>query len=373
MTSHPESVTLVGPTHPYKGGIAQHCTALAHHLAEVVPRVDLLSWSAQYPRRFYPGQLELDDPATEDGFPSTRRALAWYDPSSWWRAAGPPTSSDLVVLSVVNAFQIPAYAVILERARRAGAHVVALCHNVEPHDAGANQQRLVRWLLRRVDGVLVHSEDEGRRATAIGAQNVVVSRLPFHFPAVAQERPLSRPLGRVAMIGFIRPYKGADVMIDALARTREPIDATIAGEFWMPVEDLAQRAENLGIRERVELRDEYLDPAALVDLIQQHDAVVLPYRSGTATQQPRVAFLAGRPAIVTRVAGMEQWVSDGVDGLVVAPGSVEELTSALDTLYEPGRLAALLGGVRRPDEGSDWRRYLGALLSSVQMAAPSGS
>ena len=48
-------LTLVGPTHPYKGGVAQHTTTLAHQLAAAGHRVNLVSWSAQYPSALYPG------------------------------------------------------------------------------------------------------------------------------------------------------------------------------------------------------------------------------------------------------------------------------------------------------------------------------
>ncbi|MFD0744068.1 hypothetical protein ACFQ1L_21240 [Phytohabitans flavus] len=52
-------VAIVGPAHPYKGGIAQYTTALAHELTAAGHKVRLESWSHQYPRLLYPGQLTL--------------------------------------------------------------------------------------------------------------------------------------------------------------------------------------------------------------------------------------------------------------------------------------------------------------------------
>ena len=49
-------VALVGPTHPYKGGVATHTTTLAHELAEAGHDVSLVSWSHLYPSALYPGE-----------------------------------------------------------------------------------------------------------------------------------------------------------------------------------------------------------------------------------------------------------------------------------------------------------------------------
>ena len=70
-------IAIVGPAHPYKGGLAQHATSLAHRLAAAGHEVLLQSWSAQYPKLLYPGQLTVETPEVEL-FPATERTLAWY-------------------------------------------------------------------------------------------------------------------------------------------------------------------------------------------------------------------------------------------------------------------------------------------------------
>ena len=356
----------MGPTHPYKGGVAQHTTMLAEHLAEAGHRVDLLSWSAQYPKRLYPGELELDESRTEATFPGTRRALAWYDPTSWWRsAAGPASDADLVVLSVVNGFQVPAYAAIMKRVRRHGARVVALCHNVKPHEADPLQQRLLKWLLGSVDGVLVHSEVEAGTARSVGVAAPVVARLPFFFPTPESgPRPPGERTGRLLFFGLVRPYKGIDVLIRAVARADTPVEVTIAGEFWTPVERTRDLAGELGLEDRVQIIDDYLAPEAIMDLFSEHDALVCPYLSGTGSQQPQIAHLAGRPAIATRVGDLADQVVDGVDGMLVEPGDVDALAAAIDRLYDGETLEALTSGVRPPDVPAQWAEYIEALLSA---------
>ena len=77
-------VALVGPTHPYKGGVAAHTTALAHELEEAGHEVALVSWSHLYPPALYPGEQAVPDGSPDARpFPGTTRPLSWARPDSW--------------------------------------------------------------------------------------------------------------------------------------------------------------------------------------------------------------------------------------------------------------------------------------------------
>ena len=76
-------IAIVGPAHPYKGGAAQHTTALAHQLSAAGHDTVLASWRAQDPGFLYPGQLIVAEPEVAL-YPGMERPLAWYRPDSWW-------------------------------------------------------------------------------------------------------------------------------------------------------------------------------------------------------------------------------------------------------------------------------------------------
>jgi len=146
-------IAIVGPAFPYKGGGARHTTELAHRLAADGHDVVIESWRAQYPGFLYPGQQTISEPEGEP-FPGARRRLDWRRPDGWWRTGRALRSRDLVVLVVLSTVQVPAYLGILAGVRR-GTRVVALCHNVLPHERKPYDEPLMRRLLRKVDGVLV--------------------------------------------------------------------------------------------------------------------------------------------------------------------------------------------------------------------------
>ncbi|WP_045879792.1 glycosyltransferase family 4 protein [Pseudofrankia sp. DC12] len=375
-------MTIIGPTHPYKGGIAQHTTELAHRLAARGHDVRVASWSAQYPARLYPGQQRVEAPEMEP-FAPTRYPLSWRRPDGWVRLGRRlRAEADVVVLVVVTPIQAPAYLGILTglgaRGGRAGSPaVVALCHNVLPHERRAVDEPLTRAVLRRADAVLVHTEAEASRAATLTTAPVRVAAMAPHLWAAetrrvhpAESSPGARPVEprrRLLFFGLVRPYKGLDVLLRALADGPDGVALTVAGEFWGGAERTRALVVELGLADRVELRPGYVDAAEVPGLFAAADALVLPYRAGTASQNVDLAHLHGLPVVATTVGTLPAAVADGVDGLLVAPDDPAALAAALRRLYEPGVLAALAAKVRPPDTAGGWDRYLDVLMGAVRV------
>src|ERR1700734_2412581 len=184
-------IAIVGPAHPYKGGSAQHTTALAHHLSDAGHELWLESWRRQYPKFLYPGQLTIDEPETEL-FARTERSLDWHRPDGWRRSGRRLAATDLdaVVLALFSPVQVPAYLVLARAARAGGARIIALCHNVLSHEPRRFDRPAMRAMLRAADAVVVHSADEARLAATLTDAPVEVASLPLHLPGVeAAARP----------------------------------------------------------------------------------------------------------------------------------------------------------------------------------------
>jgi glycosyltransferase involved in cell wall biosynthesis len=449
-------IAVVGPTHPYKGGIAQHTTELAHRLAARGHDVRLHSWAAQYPARLYPGEQRVREPEMEP-FPRTDYPLSWRRPDSWWLLGRRlRRTADAVVLVVVTPVQAPAYLGILAgirtglgtgtgtgspRSWRRGAGmgtgtgtpsppVLALCHNVLPHERRAVDVPLVRAVLRRVNAVLVHTPAEAELARSLTSRSVSVAAMAPHLWTAARLRPPTHdrsvseqgrrstsgtpegpahpgdagnardtgdvpvpgtpavphptdrqqaaegagPSGaaptppvrrRLLFFGLVRPYKGLDVLLRALAAGPDDVALTVAGEFWGGAEATRALVAELGLTDRVEVRPGYVPAADVPALFAAADALVLPYRSGTASQNVDLAHLHGLAVVASRVGTLADSVIDGVDGLLVPPGDVGALAASLHRLYEPGVLAALQAKVVPPDADDAWSCYLDAALAAL--------
>ncbi|GAA5043917.1 glycosyltransferase involved in cell wall biosynthesis [Thermocatellispora tengchongensis] len=351
-------IAIVGPTYPYKGGGAQHTTELAHRLAALGHDVVIESWRAQYPGFLYPGQQTIDSPEGRP-YSHVRRALDWRSPAGWLRCGRRLRSSaDLVVLTVLSPVQVPPYLGILAGLGR-GVTSLALCHNVLPHERKPYDRPLMTALLRRVHRVLAHSEEQAALARELAPAPVAVAALPPHLPVAGGGGATGGVRRRLLFFGMVRPYKGLDLLLRALP---PDVSLTVAGEFWGGLDATRELIAELGLGDRVELRPGYVPAQDVPALFAAADALVLPYRSATASQNVWLGHEHGVPVIATRVGALPDNVTDGVDGLLVEPGSVEALREAIERFYRPGEPERLRAGVKAVDPEPYWDSYTTALL-----------
>jgi len=119
----------------------------------------------------------------------------------------------------------------------------------------------------------------------------------------------------------------------------------------------------LGLAGRVTLRPGYVPADQIPALFGAADALVMPYREATASQNALLAFSHGVPVVTTTAGALAEAVRDGVDGLTCVPGDAEDLLRALKEISDPGTLHRLRAGVRPVDPEPGWAAYLRVLLA----------
>ncbi|OEI68690.1 glycosyltransferase family 4 protein [Curtobacterium sp. ER1/6] len=361
-------IAIVGPTHPYSGGIATHTTSLAHRLRAAGHDVRLLSWKAQYPAFLRSGTTRVPESEPEvRPFDRSSAKLAWYDPTSWFRAGWSVRRADVVLVTAVTPYHAVPYAVLRLAAGRRARGVV-LAHNVLPHEHGRFDEALIRLLYRQYGAVLVHSDEQAAIARRIlgpdSPVEVRVTRLPLAdlLLGAPGEAPHPVPSGTpgdpvtVGFFGMVRRYKGVDQLIEAASRV-PGIRVVVRGEFWQPVEEYREQVRSLGVEDRVEIVDGYVAMSDMARTITDFDVVALPYRTASSTINVALAHRFGVPALVSDAGTLPLDVRDGVDGLVVPADDVPALTDALRRLVEPGALARLRDGVDAAGADRRWREY----------------
>lgn len=386
-------IAVVGPTYPFRGGIAHHTTLLAKHLRE---RHDvlLLSFARQYPRQLFPGRSDRDPSRSAVKDVDSRRVLAPLRPWTWLRAARLLRAfrPDLVLIQWWVPFWAPSLGTLAALTRRGtSARVVFICHNVVPHDSRSVVDReLSRLALANGDSFVVHSEaDERVLRTLLPRQtsrpgSVRRSVLPAFEIAQAEDREEARaalgvaPDARMALFfGFVREYKGVEVLIDAtpLVAGRVPkLHVLVAGECWTPREQLERRARELGAEQQLTFDDRYIPNEEVGRYFSAADIVVMPYLEATQSAVVTLAVAFGLPVVATDVGGLPEVVLDGKTGLIVPPGDVPALAEAMARCLSDDELyAALREGVVSSAERFSWSRFTDLVVSMAHPPREGGT
>jgi glycosyltransferase involved in cell wall biosynthesis len=264
---------------------------------------------------------------------------------------------------------------------RRPARTAVICHNVLPHERRRGDVPLTRALLSRADTVVTHSAAQAAQARDLApAATVRTARIPPHLPATrpqtqATERagfpaPAPTPANsttptpaRLLFFGIVRPYKGLDVLLRALAQAPAHVTLTVAGEFWADTTEMDNLIGELGLADRVALRPGYVPADEIPALFGAADALVMPYREATASQNALLAFAHGVPVITTTAGALAEPVRDGVDGLTCAPGDTEDLLRVLKEFSDPQVARRLRAGIPAVDPDRGWADYLRVLLA----------
>lgn len=333
MSAKPRLV-LIGPVAPLRGGIAQHTTML-HRALSTQCELLTLSFSRQYPDWLYPGDSNREPSMLDHHEAGVEEIIDSVNPLTWAAAVKRTLAHrpERVILPWWTAYWAPCFKYLTTRIRRQGIPVTFLCHNVTEHDSSGWRHQLAKWTLAEGARFIVHSHAEAKDLTALFPQkSIAVHPHPSYsqFPAVIEPWPRRAKL-ELLFYGFIRPYKGLDVLLQALALLPDSdIMLTIAGECWLDQRVIENSIRTFGLSSRVEQRFHYQSEQDTASLFERADFVVLPYRSGTCSGVLPIAYHYGTPAIVTDVGGIAEAVVAGKTGIVIEPGSPSQLAHALE-------------------------------------------
>lgn len=335
-----EKVTLVGPVHPYRGGIASHTARLATELEGMGLSVTVESWRSQFPKFLRGGAKAAREDEPELPQPSrVIERLTWYNPIGWWLAGRRARGGSLWV-SYVTPYQVPFYLVM--RLAFGSSKSGAILHNVLPHERGKLDRVLLRLLLRWFTDLICHDErgSELLRSLGVGENRIHLLRLPAALlvPPKPGKTAEFRGIGasqpdriRLLFFGFVRPYKGLDILYRALSANPN-CELWVAGDFWEPKEKYEDLARQLEIESRVRVFAGYVAKSEVPDLFACCDALVLPYRSGTGSALRELGHSLGLPVIASDVGAIAAGIESGRDGFVVPPDDVAALASAIASL-----------------------------------------
>lgn len=371
-------IRILGPAHPYRGGIAKFDEVLAAAFGREGHDVKIVNFTLQYPSFLFPGRTQYTRMAPPQGLAIERRINS-VNPLNW-TAVGRELAEekpDLVIPRFWMPFMGPALGTIAGAVRRRvpQARIVALADNIVPHEHRPGDRALTGYFLRRTDAVVYMSDEVGRELDTFGYKGLrAMSPHPIYdtygLPVAKAEAcsvlGLDPAVNYVLFFGFIRDYKGLDLLLEAWAMLKAQ-DKTrgrkllIGGEYYGNRERYETLIRRLGISDEVIVHDRYIEESEVRYYFCAADLVVQPYRSATQSGVTQVAYHFEVPMVVTRVGGLPEIVPDGRVGYVVDVGA-GAIAEAIAAFYEQNRAAEFRSAIAAEKGRFGWGALTGTFL-----------
>ena len=373
-------IVILGPAHPYRGGLASIMQTMAREYQSRGHEVKIYTFTVQYPSLLFPGKTQFTDTPKPDDL-VIERLVNTTNPLNWIKVGCrlKRESPDIVLMKYWTPFMAPCFGTIARIARQNG-HTKVLCQidNVEPHEHHIIDKPCNHYYLGAVDGFVYMSEQVHEELKAYSSAPMLFSPHPMfeNFGEAAPREEACSKLGLdkecdyTLFFGLIRDYKGLDLLLRAWAEWRPAgRKLLIAGEFYASREKYLSLIEELGLQQDIVLHDHFIADEDVRYYFSAADCLTLPYRTATQSGVTQIAYNFSLPMIVTRVGGLPEIVPDGKVGIVCEP-TVEAIKESLQRIYEGDMLARLKDGFAEERKRFSWAAMCDKILEVYSLINP---
>ena len=377
-------ITILGPAHPYRGGLASIMEIMARTFQRRGNEVDIKTFTLQYPSLLFPGESQtVATPPPADL--RICRCVNTMNPLNWVRVGRRIRRErpDFVLMKYWTPFMAPCFGTIARIARGNG-HTKVLCQidNVEPHERHLTDKPFNRYYLHSVDGFVYMSEQVHSELRAYSDAPALFSPHPLfeNFGERVERSEACVRLGLdpanryVLFFGLIRDYKGLDLLLDAWAQLRragrtEGRRLIVAGEFYTAREPYLNRIADNGLQDEVLLHDRFIPDDDVKYYFSAADFVVQPYKTATQSGVTQIAYQFCVPMVVTAVGGLPEIVPDGRVGYVCPP-TAEGVAAAMDRMYEGDALKRFRENCVEERRRFSWEEMCSRVTELYGLVAP---
>ncbi len=367
------NIAIIGPAHPLRGGgISTFNERLAAVLQGQGHEVTIYSFSLQYPSFLFPGKSQFTDEPAPKGI-TIKSIINSINPLNWIKAGMQIKAArpDLVVVRYWLPLMGPALGTIL-RLVKSNKHskVVCIADNVIPHEKRPGDKAFTQYFVKPVDAFIAMSKEVLNDLKLFTTKPTIFTPHPLYdnYGAAVSKEEACKKLGLdgegryLLFFGFIRKYKGLDLLLEAMMDERiksSDLKLIVAGEFYG---DRAEYDEALSkVKDQVVLFTDFIPNEEVRYYFGAADLIVQPYRSATQSGITQVAYHFEKPMVVTKVGGLSEVVADGKTGFVTTPEPMD-IADAIVRFFEPDAIPDLLQHLREEKKKYSWEVFIDVLM-----------
>lgn len=390
-----KKVVIIGPGHPLRGGLATFNQRLCKQFIDEGHTCTIYSFSLQYPSFMFPGTTQYSSEPAPPGI-EIYSVINSIHPFNWWQVGNTlkKIRPDIILVRYWLPLMGPALGTILRQVKKnKHTQVIALTDNVIPHEKRPGDTPFTRYFLKTCDAFVTMSEKvmkDLRQFEQTKPARLVNHPLYDNFgeavPKAAARQHLGIPQEDTIILffGFIRKYKGLDLLLEAMKIVKERsrkqevgsqtsdlrpltsnIKLLIAGEYYDDAKAYQEQIRQLGIEDMLIQRTVFIADSEVKYYLCAADCVIQPYRNATQSGVTPLAYHFEKPMIVTNVGGLPALVPHEQVGLVCEPEPAS-LANAIARYFELGE-QHFIPQLRQEKEKYSWHNLVDTIL---ELGAP---
>ncbi|KAA5547391.1 glycosyltransferase [Adhaeribacter rhizoryzae] len=377
------NIVIIGPVYPLRGGLATYNERLAKAFQEQGDTVEIITFSLQYPSFLFPGQTQYSTEAPPVNLQikaliNSVNPLSWVSTGLYLKKSRP----DFIIFRFWLPFMGPAFGTIARLAAQNNyTRILALTDNAIPHEKRIGDVPFTKYFLSACQGFITMS-----RAVLQDLEKLQPNKPKVYHPHplydnFGEPEPKAEAIKALGLdpayqyllfFGFIRAYKGLDLLLEAFADERLqalPVKLIIAGEFYEDAQPYEQIIKKYNLEHRLVRATEFIPNSQVVHYFCAADLVVQPYKHATQSGVSQIAYHFNKPMLVTDVGGLAELIPDGKAGYVTA-AQPQAIADALLDFYTRNREAKLVANIPELKKQFSWESMVSTMKQLAQSLAP---
>jgi len=370
------NIVIIGPAHPYRGGIAMFNERLAKAFQEENHDVKVITYTLQYPNFLFPGKTQLSENQPPEGL-SISQKINSINPFNWIKVGFKlkKLQPDVVIFSYWMPFMAPCFgtiASILKSNKK--TKTIGLIHNIIPHEKRFGDNQLTKFFTSKMNGFITMSANVLSELKHFSTKPTILTPHPLYdnfgeqiTKAAAKENLHLKENEKIILFfGIIRKYKGLDILLNALNNQKlKEIKLIVAGEFYEDEAEYLDLIKQHQLENQVIFTKSFIPNNEVANYFCAADLIVQPYKNATQSGVTQIAYHFNKPILVTDVGGLKEMVPNQLVGYVTQPNS-KEVGDAIVDFYENNREDEFIKGIEKEKRKYSWSIITAKVLELYQ-------
>ena len=266
-------------------------------------------------------------------------------------------------------YMAPSLGTVAKKVKK-NAKVITVLDNVIPHEKRFFDEAFTKYFLKQNHGFVVMSDSVKTDLLKFIPEAKYISHphpLYDHFGKKADaseaKRKLNIPDGKkvILFFGFIRDYKGLDLLIEAMSKLNDEYLLVICGEVYGSFGKYEQQIEKLGVKNKIALHVRYISDEEVPLFFSSADVCVLPYKSATQSGITSISYHFDLPLIATDTGGLKESIHHNKTGLIVDSPDSNLIAKAIETYFSQNLKQKFQGEIKLLKGSLSWNAFANAI------------